>query len=63
MGEHTWNQSGLGAAVDLDELRTQIHRLEEANTELRAKVEDLEDELGAARATNRELMTQINSAR
>lgn len=62
MGEHAWNQSGLGAAVDLDELRTQIHRLEQANTELRDKVEDLEDELEAARAANRELIAQNNTA-
>jgi cell division protein FtsB len=61
MGEHAWNQSGLGAAVDLDELRTQIHQLEEANAELRAKVEDLDDELEAARATNRELIAQNNT--
>jgi hypothetical protein len=62
VGEHAWIQSGLGAAVDLDDLRTQIHRLEEANTELRDKVEELEDELDAARATNRELIAHNNTA-
>jgi hypothetical protein len=62
MGEHAWNQSGLGAAIDLDELRTQIHHLEETNSELRTQVDDLEHDLEAARTTNRELITQLNTA-
>jgi chromosome segregation ATPase len=60
IGEHAWNQSGLGAAVDLDELRTRIHTLEAANTELSAAVEDLENELEAARQTNRDLIRRFN---
>ena len=63
LGQDAWHQSGLGAAVDLDDLRNQVHALEEANAELRAKAEDLQDELDAARAANRELMTQANTLR
>lgn len=63
LGEDAWHQSGLGTAADVDDLRNQVHALEEANTDLRAKMDDLEDELNAARAANRELMTQANILR
>lgn len=63
LGQDAWHQSGLGAAVDLDDLRNQVHTLEEANAELRTNMEDLEDELDAARAANRELMTRANILR
>lgn len=63
LGEDAWHQSGLGTASDIDGIRNQVHALEETNTELRAKMEDLEDELNAARGANRELMTQLNVLR
>jgi hypothetical protein len=63
LGENAWHQSGLGTAADIDDLRNEVHALEETNTELRAKMEDLEDELNAARCANRELMTQLNVLR
>jgi hypothetical protein len=63
LGQDAWHQSGLDAAVDLDDLRNQVRTLEEANAGLRAKMEDLEDELDAARPANRELMTRANIPR
>jgi hypothetical protein len=61
IGEEVWRRSGLGSSVDADDLRQQIITLEEANANLLLKVEDLEEELAAARAANRELMTQFNA--
>lgn len=61
IGEEVWNLSGLGSSIDVEDLHRQIITLEETNADLRLKMEDLEEELAAARATNRELMTQLNA--
>ncbi|GIF01539.1 DUF6262 family protein [Paractinoplanes rishiriensis] len=61
IGEEIWSRSGLGSAVDVDDLRRQIVKLQETNADLRLKMEDVEEELAAARATNRELITQLNA--
>jgi len=61
IGEEVWNRSGLGSSIDVEDLRRQTITLEETNADLRLKMEDLEEELTAARAANRELMTQINA--
>jgi hypothetical protein len=61
IGEEVWNRSGLGSSIDVEDLHRQIITLEETNADLRLKMDDLEEELAAARATNRELMTQFNA--
>lgn len=61
IGEEVWSRSGLGSSINVDDLQRQIITLEEANADLRVKVEGLEEELTAARAANRELMTQFNA--
>jgi hypothetical protein len=63
IGEEVWSRSGLGSSIDVEDLQRQIIMLEESNAELRLKMEDLEEELAAARANNRELMTQFNAKR
>jgi Family of unknown function (DUF6262) len=63
IGEEVWSRSGLGSSIDVEDLQRQIIMLEESNTELQLKMEDLEEELAAARANNRELMTQFNAKR
>jgi hypothetical protein len=61
IGEDVWSRSGLGSSIDVEDLHRQIITLEETNADLRLKMEDLEEELTAARANNRELMTQFNA--
>lgn len=61
IGEEVWSRSGLGSSIDVEDLRRQIITLEENNADLRLKMEDLGEELAAARAANRELMAQFNA--
>jgi DNA repair ATPase RecN len=60
LGEHTWRQSGLGAPTDIDTLNNKITQLEQQTADLRIQLSERADELAAARAANRELMTRIN---
>ncbi|NMI55714.1 MULTISPECIES: hypothetical protein [unclassified Streptomyces] len=60
MGEQAWRESGLGAPADQEELQRQVSRLEQANTELLARLEERDAELEAARAAIRELTRALN---
>lgn len=60
MGEQTWRESGLDAHADQEELQRGVSRLEQANTELLARLEEKDAELEAARAANRELTRALN---
>ena len=62
LGEHAWRESGLGAPADIDALGQNITHLEQqaADLRLRLRLEERDDELAAARAANRELMTRLN---
>lgn len=60
LGEHTWQQSGLGAPTDIDALNHKITQLEQQAADLRIQLNERDDELAAARGANRELMTRIN---
>lgn len=62
LGQQAWHASGLGAPVDFDTLQQRIEYLEQQVADLTSKLDDRTDDLAAARATNRELMTQLNSA-
>jgi hypothetical protein len=61
LGEAVWRDSGLGAPLDVDALQRRITELEQANLSLRAQLDERGEELDAARATNRELMTRLNT--
>jgi hypothetical protein len=61
LGEQAWQQSGLGAPADIDALNQKITHLEQQVTDLRLQLEERDQDLTAARAANRELMTQINT--
>jgi len=61
LGEHAWRESGLGAPADLDALQQQIVHLEQQAAHLRIQLEERDEDLAAARATNRELMARINA--
>ena len=60
LGEQAWQESGLGAPDNIDRLHRQITELEQHAAEQRRELADRTDELDAARATNRELMTRLN---
>lgn len=60
LGEQAWRESGLGAPDDIDHLQRRITELEQDTAEQHRQLADRDDELDAARATNRELMTQLN---
>ncbi|WP_432003691.1 DUF6262 family protein [Streptomyces sioyaensis] len=62
LGEQTWQQSGLGAPDDIDQLKRQITTLEQRSVDLARQLDDRQQELDAARAANRELITRLNTA-
>ena len=57
LGERTWRESGLGAPADIDAL----HQLEQHNLDLQQQLDERDEDLTAARATNRELMARLNT--
>jgi hypothetical protein len=61
LGETAWRESGLGAPVDIDTLQRKIDTLEQTTVALRGELLEREDDLAAARATNRELMARLNT--
>lgn len=63
LGEQVWRESGLGAPDDVDGLHRRVTELEQHNAEQRRQLAERGDELDAARATNRELMTSLNRPR
>ena len=62
LGEQAWRESGLGATTDIDALNQKITHLEQQVTDLRLQLEERDEDLAAARATNRDLMTRINTS-
>jgi chromosome segregation ATPase len=62
LGEQAWRESGLGAPADIDALTQKITYLEQQAADLRLQLEERGDDLTAARAANRELMAQLNTA-
>lgn len=63
LGDQTWRESGLGAPEDVDKLERRIVTLEQQIADLRLQLDERDQELVAARAANRELMTQLNARR
>ncbi|MGH3441076.1 MAG: hypothetical protein ACRDUY_03350, partial [Nitriliruptorales bacterium] len=61
LGEQAWRQSGLGAPDDIDQLKHQIVMLEQKTVDLRLQLEERDQDLDAARAANRELITRLNA--
>jgi hypothetical protein len=62
LGEQAWRESGLGTPADIDALNQTITHLEQQATDLKLQLAERDDDLAAARAANRELMTQLNHA-
>ena len=61
LGEQPWRESGLAAPADIDALNQKITHLEQQAIDLHLQLEERDEDLAAARATNRELMTRINA--
>lgn len=55
LGEKAWHASGFGAPADIDELHRKVSRLEQAQIDLTAQLDERAEELRAAREANREL--------
>ena len=62
LGEQAWRESGLGAPAGTAALSHTITRLEQQTADLRIQLEERDSELAAARAADRELITQLNAA-
>jgi chromosome segregation ATPase len=60
LGEQAWRDSGLGGPDTTEQLQRRVNELEQHAAQLCRQLADRDDELDAARATNRELMTQLN---
>ncbi|WP_426976925.1 hypothetical protein ACQCSU_19510 [Pseudarthrobacter sp. O4] len=60
LGEQVWRESGLGAPDDVDRLHRRVTELEQHTAEQHRQLSERDDELDAARAANRELMTRLN---
>jgi hypothetical protein len=63
LGEQAWRATGLGAPTDIDQLQQRIVMLEQQVVELQLQLEERNQDLGAARAANRDLMAQLNISR
>lgn len=63
LGEQAWRESGLGAPADIDQLNQRIVTLEQHVVDVRLQLEERTQDLDAARATNPELMTRLNTTR
>ncbi|MGX1886825.1 DUF6262 family protein [Streptomyces sp. NPDC055287] len=62
LGEQAWNESGLGAPADIDQLQRRISMLEQELAEKSGELEERTEELEAARAANRELTRAVNQS-
>ncbi|WP_240677068.1 hypothetical protein [Actinacidiphila soli] len=58
--QEAWQESGLGAPADIDELQRKITRLEQRNVELASALEEARSDLDAAREANRDLTRALN---
>ena len=57
LGQQAFERSGLGAPTATDALRADLEQLV---LDLTARVEELDEELAAAREVNRGLMAELN---
>ncbi|WP_182357231.1 hypothetical protein [Tomitella gaofuii] len=57
LGERLWQETGLGAPQDVDELQQRIVQLEQQTLDLRLQLAERDQDLAA----NRELMTRLNT--
>ncbi|TVZ90453.1 DUF6262 family protein [Streptomyces sp. BK340] len=63
LGEQAWRESGLGAPDDMEQLKSRITALEQQVVDLTGQLEERDQELQAARAANRQLISRLNTVR
>ena len=61
IGEQVFHDAGLTRTDEIGTLRTRVAELEQQLLDRRQDLQDRDDELAAARAANRDLMTRLNS--
>ena len=61
LGEQAWRESGLDAPDDVHQLEHGIVALQQQTVDLRLQLDEREQDLAAARAANRELITRLNA--
>ncbi|MFC9706067.1 hypothetical protein ACFTWD_35870 [Streptomyces sp. NPDC056943] len=62
LGEQAWRESGLGAPDDIDQLKRRITNLEQEVVTLAGQLEERDEELVAARAANRQLISRLDTS-
>ncbi len=60
LGQQAFDRSGLGASVSTAAARAELETERQAVLDLRRALEERDEELAAARETNRRLMNQLN---
>lgn len=60
LGHQAFERSGLGAVTNTAALQTEIDRQRQSVLDLTRALEERDEELAAARETNRRLMTELN---
>lgn len=60
LGEEAFRASGIGRTDDTEALRTRVGQLEQQVLDLRQELEERTDDLEAARAANRDLISLAN---
>jgi regulator of replication initiation timing len=60
LGEEVFRASGLGGPDQTEALRRRVGELEQTTADLRQQLQERTEELGVARATNRDLMAEVN---
>ncbi|HEX9353856.1 MAG TPA: DUF6262 family protein [Streptosporangiaceae bacterium] len=60
LGEHAFDRSGLGAPASAAAVHAELEAYRQAVLDLRRALEERDEELAAARETNRRLMNQFN---
>ncbi|MEV4640661.1 DUF6262 family protein [Actinoplanes sp. NPDC049548] len=60
LGDQAWREAGVGAPADINHLQRRITQLEQQVIDLQDTLDAREQELDAARAANRELITNLN---
>ena len=60
LGQQAFERSGLGAPTSTAALQAELEQQRQANLDLKRVLEERDEELAAARETNRRLMNQLN---
>jgi septal ring factor EnvC (AmiA/AmiB activator) len=61
LGDRAWRESGPGAPEDVEKLKRRITELEQEVVDVTRQLDQRGQELDAARAANREMITQLNA--